>query len=114
MAGGLGAPAPRPFHTHALATLFVVPLRDLGLVADTAVALTVTMFALVLLMVAAAAFRTFSDLMYRRNRPLVFALTTESATTPRKSTTSPLLQAILLLIALGIIAAVIGGQSSPS
>ena len=66
------------------------------------------------LMVAAAAFRTFSDLMYRRNRPLVFALTTESATTPRKSTTSPLLQAILLLIALGIIAAVIGGQSSPS
>ena len=23
MAGGLGAPAPRPFHTHALATLFV-------------------------------------------------------------------------------------------
>lgn len=37
-------------------TLFVVPLRDLGLVADSAVALTVTMFTLMLLIAAVAAF----------------------------------------------------------
>ncbi len=113
LAGGLGAPAPRPLRTHALTTLFVVPLRDLGLVADSAVALTVTMFTLMLLIAAVAAFRVFSDFMYRRNRPLVFAITAEPTTEHRKSTTTPLLQAILLLMALAVIAAMIG-VSSPS
>ncbi|MBL8929877.1 MAG: hypothetical protein JNL54_07115 [Kineosporiaceae bacterium] len=94
---------------EALVAMAIIPLRDSTMITDTAVALTMTAFALLLLVGTGVAFRTVSEILYRRHRPLVFVLASQDDAPPsRRIGDFPLIQAVLVLVGIAAAAAVIG------
>jgi ABC-type phosphate transport system permease subunit len=75
------------------------------------VAATSTLFLMFLLLVLASVFRTYSNILYRRSRPLVFTLVMSPPPPPPpddKSTVCAILEALLLLLSVLVLAAIVG------
>ena len=84
--------------------------QQVGAVADVIVAATSTMFLMFLLLVLASVFRTYSNILYRRSRPLVFTVVTSPPPPPPydKNTVCAILEALLLLLSVLVLAAIVG------
>jgi hypothetical protein len=103
----------------ALGLLFAVrPARLNDLLVPVIVAAASTVFVMFLLLVLGSVFRTYSDILYRRSRPMVFTALprpqlrddtiSNDQTTSERITDREILQAILMLLCLLILAVLVG------
>ncbi|MFZ0159822.1 MAG: hypothetical protein WAL50_12385 [Kineosporiaceae bacterium] len=103
----------------ALGLLFAVrPARLNDFLVPVIVAAASTLFVMFLLLVLGSVFRTYSDVLYRRSRPMVFTALpppqfrddtiTNDQTTSDKITDREILQAVLMLLCLLILAVLVG------
>jgi len=103
-----------PPQRMALSLLFAVrPQRLNDTLVPVIVAAASTLFVMFLLLVLGSVFRTYSDILYRRSRPMVFTAAPppqlrEDETADDKATDREILQAILMLLCLLILAVLVG------